>query len=1069
MKANRTVNYLLICSGIFIGTLYFVRLNEAPIKVREIPSIAESLPLLIGNTISPDLSKSVTFIDETFISGISHRHTQKKDKISSFEDSLGAGVCAADFNNDGWDDLFFISGSGNRRHFGRENWWQAPIPNQLYLNESGINLKNISNTSGIKENSFGIACATADLNSDGLVDIIVANKGKNAIYQNLDGKTFKIVENIFKNDDDSFSTSILIYDFNNDGKNDVLFGNYVTFRQEQNVLELNAGFETQKNINFDTSLYEAQPDALFLNNGDFSFTENSSLLEKNRHGRTLGFFVDDSILALNDRGSPSQIIYAHPNTSKLDSIVLNARDAKKINAPKGATEELFVASDASNGGIYALTMDGQSNDRSWDYRINHEKRLFATTWAILDGDFNLDGLDDIFLSNGSIMPHPDASRTSTGQPNTLLVANINTEKFDTQPLKNERILSSRGAATFDFNNDGKLDIIVSNNNDYPTLMINRSEINRDWIGLKCIPEEKCKKGQLLIEGNIHKKGFRSSINYASQSSGAVIAKVSSKAHLAIEFQLEGKKIELVAANANSYYQIDIENKSISKIAPIKNVATSSALADREEFIFLLKTGNGSDRFFNLISSLARTNTENKNLIISMINATQNRLAFPLVDFWANDTDQEIATASIRLLKSLETEESIPTLINLIHSENDIISCSAIEAFRFFYWKDEAVTERKGWAEPELIKTLDSASPLRVACAIDALAESESFRALHPLIKLLESDSHVTAMKSARALGMLRQTEAIPYLRHSLTNSLSPFVRAESFTALIRLKADISNIKAEDILKKGSSDFNEALSAALRISDDGIAANKLYQQLINIAPTTTHLSTDKSSLAELVNAYETKNGRSIELDPTYFNDKQKSHSDKQTNLANRLLSMQKKDQFNAFDTLDIRSKLELIRSNIKIRNNMCSRYESFKIKNLNVCENSKSIDSEKISEIMQHSLNSGHYEQAAIASIILSDNPGYTLAINHLLADTTIQNSEKLYLLENFQLGDLNMDLIINILATLDEQSQLNLLRSIEGRTNTDSFSKWISTYAATSQIPAIQFYAKGFNSDKDFM
>src|SRR5215467_928634 len=58
-------------------------------------------------------------------------HEQSAVPLSSLSETLGAGVCALDFNRDGWIDLFFVGGRGHTRDYGRQSWWRESRGNRL--------------------------------------------------------------------------------------------------------------------------------------------------------------------------------------------------------------------------------------------------------------------------------------------------------------------------------------------------------------------------------------------------------------------------------------------------------------------------------------------------------------------------------------------------------------------------------------------------------------------------------------------------------------------------------------------------------------------------------------------------------------------------------------------------------------------------------------------------------------------------------------------------------------------------------------------------------------------------
>lgn len=1075
MTGSKILTLVVSACILFLACFLFFQLSEAPTTITEIPSFKDKAALLSSQTPLVNITPTV-FQDETFVRGITHRHAQKKDKLASFEDTLGSGVCVADLNNDGWDDVFFITGSGNRRHFGRENWWVTPQPNRIYLNKEGVYFDDITELSGINVIEFGLACATADLDNDGFIDLIVANKGGNSIYKNMGGGKFTLQKKALSDDPALFSTSILVKDFNDDGLQDILFGNYVNFTQDQNILELHAGYQNQKSINFDPALYDAQPDALFINNGNLQFSANATLTNNNQHGRTLGFYENESILALNDRGSPSQIVYLPDKNTNLQKIVLNARDAANIESPDNSGKNLFVASDAVKGGLYAIELGNHdSNDKSWDYDINSENNLYLNSWAVITADFNNDGYKDIFTSNGLAIPHPDAEMTTVGQANTLLLANPTAHRFEKIKLNNERILSSRGAAYFDFNNDGALDIVINNNNDYASLLTNKTPRTTQWLGLRCIPEYLCEQATITLNNKPVEYAFKAKKHYMSQSTTGLILTTNDDDKNTVRVVTKGSEVSARIDDNNRYYLIDLKKQSIAPIPKRNSASTQDTLAKREELIFHIKANINNDTTKTLTVELLNTETEHKIAIINAIQASGNHSFFPLIEQWANNEDGTVSVPAIHTLKKLETEETIPTLLNLLESDNESVSCAASDAFEYFYWKDEAVIERKKWAVAALVKRIDTQNIKIRTCAINALAESESYRALAPLLTQLKSNDDWTVSSAAHGLGMLRQTEAIADLQKHLFNHSSPVVRAQALVALMRLNVTFTEAMESKIFQK-SRPFNIIFALTLDKLDDAVTTAKLSKSFNNRKIFENYEFLKVLSVEELNNLYQ-KIIQTPEPDTAFL--KLASTNANEINItqftflknlflapektAELFLRLRKTDQGDNLNDLSEEAIAQLLALDPLIVINIC-KVNTTSATTESPCNYANKLQKLPPQEIISNlikMLNSGMYKTTALVGQALRDDPHFSLARNQLFSDNRLLAGDKLYLLKNSHLDIHSLSFINEFFMQLNPNEQLIALDAIAGGISVINLKSWLDNLYTQLLPQSTKFHIQG--------
>ncbi len=131
-----------------------------------------SKPSLPPNSTVPS-STEIRLIDVSLDWHLNFLHQQRAKGISAITDSLGAGVCAFDYNNDGWTDLYFVGGSGNTRRYDRASWWRKTTGGRLFENSQGQYLKDVTEDAGLNFTISGMGCAVDDINADGFNDIFI--------------------------------------------------------------------------------------------------------------------------------------------------------------------------------------------------------------------------------------------------------------------------------------------------------------------------------------------------------------------------------------------------------------------------------------------------------------------------------------------------------------------------------------------------------------------------------------------------------------------------------------------------------------------------------------------------------------------------------------------------------------------------------------------------------------------------------------------------------------------------------------------------------------------------------
>ena len=448
----------------------------------------------------PDSSQNqgVRFTDVTAELGIEFRHVNGESGKKYFIEPIGSGVALFDYDNDGDLDLYFVNGSNLP---GMTS--SIPPTNRFYRNEGGI-FTDITDEASVGDTGYGLGCCVGDYNNDGFTDLYVTNYGPNVLYHNNGNGTFTDVTATAGVAGDQFSSGCAFVDVNADGYLDLYIVNYVQFDPETNPECSRQGIPTY-------CTPEALPgvaDVFYRNNGNGTFTDDSELAGvSTANGKGLGVVCGDvdndgdvDIFVANDT-TPNFLYRNERNDMRMmeDALFAGVALSEEGRAYSGMGANL---GDFDNDGyldivitnfqdqtnsLYHNAQSGFFTEMSFAKGIG-ERSLPYLAWGVDFIDANNDGWLDLFIANG----HLDDNIAEIdpigiyAQPNQLFL-NDRGIRFSENPdpaIAQQKV--SRGTAFGDIDNDGDVDIVVSNLKDLPTVLRNDSNNASQWLGVKLI-------------------------------------------------------------------------------------------------------------------------------------------------------------------------------------------------------------------------------------------------------------------------------------------------------------------------------------------------------------------------------------------------------------------------------------------------------------------------------------------------------------------------------------------------------------------------------------------------------
>ena len=413
-------------------------------------------------------------------------------------ETTGSGAAFFDYDNDGLPDIYLVSGEGGL--------------SRLYHNEGGGRFRDVTAKMGLdKATGWGQGVCAADYDNDGYTDLFVTYWGQNHLYRNVHGERFEDVTARagLRQDRVRYNTGCAFLDYDRDGQADLFVANYLKFDPAStpepgaNPLCFYRGIAVAcgpRGLPYDRNI-------LYHNNGDGTFTDVSEASgiaapdENYSLGVVTGDFNGDGLTDIYvacDR-TPS-LLYINQGKGKFaEEAVLRgvAFDADgRAMSGMGAT-----VGDYDGDGLPDLFRTNFSDERETLYR-NRGAGEFdeATTaaglaqntryvgWGCGFFDFDNDGRLDLLLVNGHVFPEVDRLGIDIRfRDHALLYRNVGGKFEDITAAAGPGLAerqSARGAAFADYDNDGAVEVVINNQNAAPTLLRQSARPANHWITLQ---------------------------------------------------------------------------------------------------------------------------------------------------------------------------------------------------------------------------------------------------------------------------------------------------------------------------------------------------------------------------------------------------------------------------------------------------------------------------------------------------------------------------------------------------------------------------------------------------------
>lgn len=487
-------------------------------------------------------ASSVTFTEVTEAAGVGNFvHETGAFGNKWFPETMGSGAAFFDYNGDGWDDIILVGG-GTWPEYTDESvqtLW-------LYRNNRDGTFTEVTREARIDDiSAYGFGVTAADYDNDGDQDLFVSTLEENILLRNDDGNFVAVGSEAGIANHSAWSTSAIFFDANKDGWLDLYVGNYIKWSPENDIpclVDGEKGYCTPEE-------YEGVAGRFYQNNGDGTFTDRTQeagFLPS--PGKTLGVAEFDynrdgwpDLVVTNDLAR--DLLYTNTGDGTFEEQGIysgiafdeNGRARAGMGVDTGVVDttgqvSIFVGNFTDEMiGVYRYTGHGLFRDRAAVSKVGRPTLPTLTFGLFLfDVDYDLDL--DLFAANGHVQADVGEVREGVTyrQPPQLFL-NDGNGRFEEVTAGWGGILSEpivgRGAAYADYDRDGDLDVLLTENggpahlwrNDmqegqFLRVQLEGRQSNRDGLGSRVI---------ISAAGKRQERRVRTGSSYLSRSETTV--------------------------------------------------------------------------------------------------------------------------------------------------------------------------------------------------------------------------------------------------------------------------------------------------------------------------------------------------------------------------------------------------------------------------------------------------------------------------------------------------------------------------------------------------------------------
>jgi hypothetical protein len=480
---------------------------------------------------------AVHFEDVTRAAGIHFVHNNGAFGKKWLPETMGPGVAFIDYDNDGWQDVLIVNGSDF------PGYVQKHTTLALYHNNHDGTFTDVTRKAGLAVEMFGMGVAIGDYDNDGYDDIFVTALGQNHLFHNNGNGTFTdVTKQAGLWGPNEFSTSAAWADYDRDGHLDLVVANYVQWSPETDIY---CSLDGKSKSYCTPESYKGTSVRLWHNRGNGTFedatakaglfdTTSKSLgvaaLDANQDGwpdllfsndtQPNKLYVNNGDGTFTEKGVSAGIAYSEDGVARA-GMGVDAADYDRSGYPS-----VIITNFANQMvSLYHNERNGLFVDEAPQSEVGHAT-LLTLGFGCFFFDYDLDGWPDIFIADGHIEDAVEhvQQRVHYAEPPHLF-RNLGNGKFEDVTSSAGAAFAAprvgRGAAYGDINNDGALDLLLSTNAGPALLFRNTGATNRS-LRVKLVGTKSNRDGigsvvKVTAGNDVQSKTLSSGSSYLSSS------------------------------------------------------------------------------------------------------------------------------------------------------------------------------------------------------------------------------------------------------------------------------------------------------------------------------------------------------------------------------------------------------------------------------------------------------------------------------------------------------------------------------------------------------------------------